>query len=105
VIEEMDASSWRGVSDEQPADLLRRRLTVAESVTEVSGRLTWGTPKSHQARQVPIPRSLVTLLAEVIAVKSPDYLVFTTWRGKPLRNLNLRRDVFDQPPGTRALRV
>ena len=86
-------------------DLLRRRLTVAESVTEVSGRLTWGTPKSHQARQVPIPRSLVTLLAEVIAVKSPDYLVFTTWRAKPLRNLNLRRDVFDQPPGTRALRV
>jgi integrase len=76
-------------------DLLRRRLTVAESVTEVSGRLTWGTPKSHQARQVPIPRSLVTLLAEVIAVKSPDDLVFTTWRGKPLRNLNFRRDVFD----------
>jgi integrase len=36
-------------------DLFRRRLTVAESVTEVSGRLTWGTPKSHQARSVPIP--------------------------------------------------
>jgi integrase len=28
-------------------------------------------------------------------VKSPDDLVFTTWRGKPLRNLNFRRDVFD----------
>ena len=23
-------------------------------------------------------------------------LVFTTWRGKPLRNLNFRRDVFDK---------
>jgi integrase len=77
-------------------DLLRRRLTVAESVTEVSGRLTWGTPKSHQARQVPIPRSLVTLLTEVVAGKGPDELVFTTWRGKPLRNLNFRRDVFDR---------
>jgi integrase len=76
-------------------DLLRRRLTVAESVTEVSGRLTWGTPKSHQARSVPIPRSLVTLLTEVVARKGPDDLVFTTWRGKPLRNLNWRRDVFD----------
>lgn|SRR5512133_992918 len=42
-------------------DLLRRRLTVAESATEVSGRLVWGTPKSHPTRSVPIPRSLVDL--------------------------------------------
>jgi integrase len=76
-------------------DLLRRRLTVAESVTEVSGRLVWGTPKSHATRSVPIPRSLVDLLTIVIAGKGPDDLVFTTWRGKPLRNLNFRRDVFD----------
>jgi integrase len=76
-------------------DLLRRRLTVAESVTEVSGRLVWGTPKSHQTRSVPIPRSLVPLLTEVMAGKDADALVFTTWRGKPLRNLNWRRDVFD----------
>jgi integrase len=76
-------------------DLLRRRLTVAESVTEVGGWLTWGTPKSHQARSVPIPRSLVTLLTEVVTGKGSDDLVFTTWRGKPLRNLNFRRDVFD----------
>src|SRR5688572_7332576 len=74
-------------------DLFRRRLTVAESVTEVSGRLAWGTPKSHQARSVPIPRSLVALLTEVAAAKGPDDLVFTTWRGRPLRNLNFRRDV------------
>ena len=78
------------------ADLLRRRLTVAESVTEVRGRLEWGTPKSHQSRWVPIPRSLVPLLAEVMAGKSADALVLTTWRGRPLRNLNFRRDVFDR---------
>jgi integrase len=77
-------------------DLLRRRLTVAESVTEVSGRLVWGTPKSHAARSVPIPRSVSNLIHEVIAGKGPDDLVFTTWRGKPLRNLNFRRDVFDK---------
>ena len=76
-------------------DLLRHRLTIAESVTEVSGRLTWGTPKSHQSRSVPIPRSAADLLLEVMAGKGPDDLVFTTWRGKPLRNLNFRRDVFD----------
>jgi integrase len=62
----------------------------------VRGRLTWGTPKSHQARQVPIPRSLVTLLTEAMARKGPDDLVFTTWRSRPLRNLNFRRDVFDR---------
>ena len=77
-------------------DLLRRRLTVAESVTEVSGRLVWGTPKSHATRSVPIPRSLAEPLTNVIGGKDPDDLVFTTWRGKPMRNLNFRRDVFDR---------
>jgi integrase len=76
-------------------DLLRRRLTVAESVTEVSGYLVWGTPKSHAARQVPIPRSVADLLLDAVAGKGSDDLVFTTWRGRPLRNLNFRRDVFD----------
>ena len=38
-------------------DLLRRRLTVAEAVTDVAGRLTWGTPKSHQHRTVPLRAS------------------------------------------------
>jgi integrase len=76
-------------------DLLRRRLTVAESVTEVRGRMEWGTPKAHQSRSVPIPRSLVELLTIVFAGKGADDLVFTTWPGKALRNLNFRRDVFD----------
>ena len=30
------------------------------------------------------------------AGKGPDDLVFTTWRGKPLRSLTFRRDVFDK---------
>jgi integrase len=77
-------------------DLLRRRLTVAESVTEVRGRLVWGTPKSHATRSVPIPRSVVEMLTQSMAGKGSDDLVFTTWRGKPLRNLNFRRDVFDR---------
>jgi integrase len=77
-------------------DLLRRRLTVAETLIEVGGHLVWGTPKSHAARSVPIPSFVADLLAEVIAGKAADDLVFTTWRGKPLRNLNFRRDVFDR---------
>jgi len=40
-------------------DLPRHRLSVAEAVSEVHGKLIWGTPKSHQARSVPIPGFLV----------------------------------------------
>lgn len=39
------------VSDVDP---LRRRLTVARSVTEVAGRMVFGEPKSHHARSVPL---------------------------------------------------
>jgi integrase len=74
---------------------MRRRITVAESVTEVRGHLTWGTPKSHQVRSVPAPSFLANLLAGVLGGKGSDDLVFTTMTGRPLRNLNFRRDVFD----------
>ena len=77
-------------------DLMRRRLTVAEAVTEVRGHLTWGTPKSHQHRSVPVPRFLVDDLVVLVAGKAPTDLVFTTTSGAVLRNLNFRRDVFDQ---------
>jgi len=76
-------------------DLMRRRLSVVEAVSEVRGKLIWGTPKSHQIRSVPIPRFLVDDLAVVMAGKAPGDLVFTTRRGAVLRNLNFRRDVFD----------
>ena len=77
-------------------NLLKRRLAVAETVSEVGGHLVWGAPKNHQARSVPIPNFLVDLLMSEISDKAPDDLVFTTWHGKPLRNLNFRRDVFDK---------
>jgi integrase len=71
-------------------------VVVAETLSEVNGHLIWGTPKNHPARSVPIPGFLVDMLAEVMHGASPDDLVFTTWRGRPLRNLNFRRDVFDR---------
>jgi integrase len=77
-------------------DLLRRRVTVAETLSEVGGHLVWSTPKNHQTRSVPLPGFLADLLAEVVAGKAPSELVFTTMRGRPLRNLNFRRDVFDR---------
>jgi integrase len=82
-------------------DLLRRRLEVAESVTEVAGKLVTGTPKTHQRRSVPIPRSLVDELAVLMAGKAPDDLVFTAPYGGTLRLMNFRRRTFD-PAAERA---
>jgi integrase len=75
---------------------MRRRLDIAEAVTEVRGHLTWGTPKGHQQGSVPIPRFLADDLVPHLAGKSPEDLVFTTRKGAVLRNLNFRRDVFDR---------
>ncbi len=77
-------------------DLMRRRVIVAEGMTEVErGRLVWGTPKSHESRSVPIARILIDDLAVHVADKGRDDLVFTTRNGAPLRNRNARRDWFD----------
>jgi hypothetical protein len=55
-------------------DLPRHRLSVAEAVSEVRGKLIWGTPKSHQARSVPIPGFLVDDLTVAMAGKAPAAL-------------------------------
>jgi integrase len=56
--------------------------------------MTYGTPKTHQRRSVPLPRSLVDELARHMAGKRPDDLVFTTPRGEVMRNHNFRSRVF-----------
>ena len=78
-------------------DLLRRRIHVAESVTEVeNGRLDWGLPKSHERRWVPLPRFLVDELAGHLAGRESDALVFATGAETPLRVSNARRGWFDR---------
>ena len=67
-------------------DFLRRRATIAESVTLVKGVATWGTPKGHARREVPIPRFLIDELAEHVKGKKPNDLVFTGVKGGPLRS-------------------
>ena len=78
-------------------DLERRRAVIAESVTVVQGKgLVWGTPKTHQRREVPLPRFLVQQLAPHLARLAPDDLVFTgVRRGSPLRAAIFRRGHFD----------
>lgn len=73
----------------------RRRLTIAEQVTEINGTLTWGTPKNHQIRTVPVPELIAELIDARCVGKKPNDVIFSTPNGGVLRNKNARRDWFD----------
>ncbi len=75
-------------------NLDRRRVRVRESATEVSGHLEWGSPKTHEARMVLLPRFLVVRLAAHVEGVAARDLVFTAPEGGPLRTSNFRRDVW-----------
>lgn len=68
----------------------RRRIRVAEAVAEVGGRLEWGSPKTHEARTVMVPRFII----EALPIVDGSDLVFTAPKGGPLRTTNFRRDVW-----------
>ena len=78
-------------------DLMRRRLDVVESVVEVKSVLTWGTPKDHERRSVPVPKFLAEKLTVFVAGRPPDELLFSGVRGGGvLRNRVFRRAGFDR---------
>lgn len=79
-------------------NLLRARIEVAESVSEVSGHFHYGPTKTYQSRSVAIPGFLKDMMAEHLRLfvgKDKDALVFTTDTGTPLRNGNWRRWVWE----------
>lgn len=84
-------------------DMLRRRVDVRESVSEVSGKLTWGTPKTWERRGVPFPASLADELATLMVGKRRGDLVFTAPRGGAVRLTTWRRRVWN--PTVEAVRV
>ena len=76
-------------------DILRRTIHIAESATEVGGRLVFGTPKTHRDRTVVVPRFIADELALHLAKRSGgdgDDLVFIAPRGGPLRVGTFRRN-------------
>jgi integrase len=80
-------------------DFLRRKIDVAEILTEVDGALTFGPPKTAKSRaRVSFPPFLANVLAaHVAAFPDPDRsrrLVFTSEQGDPLRRSNFRRRVW-----------
>jgi integrase len=76
-------------------DLLRSRLMIAESLSDVSGTLHFGPPKTHQHRAVTVPRFLRDRIAEQLAGMDDDTtLVFQAPGGGPLRYSNFARRVW-----------
>jgi integrase len=79
-------------------DLLRRRLTVVETLSEVRGRVMFSEPKTAASRRsVTLPRFLCDELAGHLATLlevDPAGLVFTAVKGGPLRRTNWRRRVW-----------
>ncbi len=66
-------------------DFLRRRLRVVDNAVTVAGKVYTGTPKGHQAREVPVPRFLVDQLAQLAAGRDRDALLFPGPDGGPQR--------------------
>jgi integrase len=70
---------------------LARRLTIEESMAEISGRIVFGPTKTHAARTIPLTADLASELArhlEEHVAAGPDALVFTSPTGSPLRYRN-----------------
>lgn len=78
------------------AKMLRRRVHVRESVTEVEGQLEWSSPRSYEQRMVPFPAFLADELGASMIGKRPDDLIFAAPEAGVLRVSNWRRRVFNK---------
>jgi integrase len=78
-------------------DLLRRTLTVVETLSDVNGRVRLTPPKTTAARrQIALPRYAVRALEEHLGRWSlgEEGFVFSSPTGGPLRRTNFRRRVW-----------
>lgn len=75
-------------------NMLRRRVVVNRSATEISGSLTYGTTKNHRSRTIVIPDSVSELLAAHLMPGEFDDPVFVAPQGGPLRSANFRTRVW-----------
>ncbi len=77
--------------------LLKRRLHIESTLSEVDGEFHRVPPKTHEERDVVLPVFLADELGAHIGryvEDDPDALVFTSTEGNPLRNSNFRRRVW-----------
>jgi len=74
--------------------VLRRRIEIAESATELGSGLAWGVPKTHERRVVTMPAFLAERFAERLGAIRDDDLVFVALKGGPLRSSAFRQRVW-----------
>ncbi len=75
-------------------DVLGCKLVVAESLTELNDVFTFGPSKTHQVREVPLPRGLLPELEHHLdhdVARTVDALVSIGVTGGPVRYRSLRR--------------
>ena len=80
-----------------PLDLLRRRLVVVHTLSDVRGELSLKAPKTAASRRrIALPRFLCAVLSEHLAEvpAGDDRFVFQAPLGGPLRRSNFRRRVW-----------
>jgi integrase len=70
------------------------RVVVAQSATEVGGKLIYGTTKTHRARTIVVPRFVSRSLMQHVELGNSDDFVFTAPNGGPLRGSNFRQSVW-----------
>lgn len=77
-------------------DLMHRRLTVAESLVEVQGRLVSRPPKGRSHRVIELPTEAVRSLESHLGQYGPGHggLVFSSAAGGAIRPSNFRRRVW-----------
>ena len=75
-------------------DLARGRVDVSRSFADINGQLIEGTPKSHQARTIPLLPTIHADLVRLASGAERDALVFTTPDGYRLRSSNFRLNVW-----------
>lgn len=78
-------------------DVLRGRLEVTESMSDVAGQLIFGPTKNYRNRTIVLPRFLRDMLNEHLlhhSAPGTDGLLFTAENGSPLRNSNFNRRVW-----------
>lgn len=68
-------------------NFLRRRISVTRNVVEVHGQFHVGTPKTHEARQVPVPAAVLDHLAAAAEGRSRDALLFDDGHGGFMRRI------------------
>jgi integrase len=92
-------------------DLDAARITIAESLAEINGRIGFGETKTNRIRNVALPAFLVEELRThlISVVGTPDALIFTAPKGGPLGLSNFKRRVWwpslERAGLPRALRI